>query len=90
MNSGYTGLTKARFPSKPQITRVPFFLPCSVLIRRPPNKKGKRVLLGYLERQYRGDPIAPATVSDSIIPLTSSESSSPSLIGVLLVGNDGM
>ena len=37
----------SRFPSKPYITGVPFFLLFS-FNKETPNKKGKRVLLGYL------------------------------------------
>ena len=38
-----------RLPSKPYIIMIPFFLLfCSNKEMGPPNKKGKRVLLGYL------------------------------------------
>ena len=45
--SGSSFRVEARVPSNALIIRYPVSY-CSALIRRPPNKKGKRVLLGYL------------------------------------------
>ena len=45
-----TGLSSTRFPSKPQIMRVPFSLLFS-FNKETPNKKGKRALLGYLVKK---------------------------------------
>ena len=51
---GCTGLPafrgfKTRFPSSPLIIRVPFFLLLG-FNKGPKNEKGKRVLLGHLEK----------------------------------------